>query len=96
LRWPSRSRSSTSVTFARTPPYCPRWQQKGVILLHDIHQQSVRALSPIVEEMARQNYTFLDFDKGQFVKSSPPLLTDRAAAMPVPVSPVSDAPRKLP
>jgi peptidoglycan/xylan/chitin deacetylase (PgdA/CDA1 family)/tetratricopeptide (TPR) repeat protein len=70
-------------------------QQKGVILLHDIHQQSVLALSPIIEELMRQNYTFLEFDNGQFVKSGVPVITDRAPAAPAPISSVSDAPRKL-
>ncbi len=69
-------------------------QQRGVIVLHDIHQQSVLALSPIIEELMRQNYTFLEFDKGQFVKSAKPAGTDRSPA-PVEISSVSDAPRKL-
>jgi peptidoglycan/xylan/chitin deacetylase (PgdA/CDA1 family)/uncharacterized caspase-like protein len=68
---------------------------KGVILLHDIHQQSVLALSPVIEELMRQNYTFLEFDKGEFVKSGKPAGTERTAAEPVGISPVSDAPRKL-
>ena len=70
-------------------------QHKGVILLHDIHQQSVLALSPVIEELMRQNYTFLEFDKGEFVKSGTPAGTERAAAEPAEISPVSDAPRKL-
>src|SRR5260370_38124607 len=70
-------------------------QHKGVILLHDIHQQSVLALSPVIEELTRQNYTFLEFDKGEFVKSGKPAGTERTAAEPVGISPLSDAPRKL-
>ncbi|HEY1759280.1 MAG TPA: polysaccharide deacetylase family protein, partial [Bryobacteraceae bacterium] len=72
-------------------------QQKGIIVLHDIHQQSVLALSPIIEELMRQNYTFLEYDKGQFVPTSEPLIIGRAAEpdAPAAISPVSDAPRKL-
>jgi peptidoglycan/xylan/chitin deacetylase (PgdA/CDA1 family)/tetratricopeptide (TPR) repeat protein len=69
-------------------------QHKGIIVLHDIHQQSVLALSPIIEELQRQNYTFLEYDKGQFVKATKPATKDRSAE-PVEISPVSDAPRKL-
>ncbi len=69
-------------------------QHKGIIVLHDIHQQSVLALSPIIEELQRQNYTFLEYDKGQFVKASKPATTDRSSE-PVEISTVSDAPRKL-
>lgn len=68
---------------------------KGIIVLHDIHQQSVLALSPVIEELMRQNYTFLEYDKGQFMKSVAPVGTERAAAEPQPISAVSDAPRKL-
>jgi peptidoglycan/xylan/chitin deacetylase (PgdA/CDA1 family)/uncharacterized caspase-like protein len=53
-------------------------KQKGIILFHDIHKQSVMALSPVIEELQRQDYTFLEFDKGQFVKSTPPPTVDRA------------------
>ncbi|HLK63527.1 MAG TPA: polysaccharide deacetylase family protein [Bryobacteraceae bacterium] len=69
-------------------------QQKGIIVLHDIHQQSVLALSPVIEELMRQNYTFLSYKDGQFVKSDKPEGKDRAPG-PVEVSPVSEAPRKL-
>jgi peptidoglycan/xylan/chitin deacetylase (PgdA/CDA1 family)/uncharacterized caspase-like protein len=69
-------------------------QHKGIIVLHDIHQQSVLALSPIIEELMRQNYAFLEYDQGQFVKSSKPAGTERAG-QPVEISAVSDAPRKL-
>jgi peptidoglycan/xylan/chitin deacetylase (PgdA/CDA1 family)/uncharacterized caspase-like protein/Flp pilus assembly protein TadD len=68
---------------------------KGVILLHDIHQQSVLALSPVIEELMRQNYTFLEFDKGDFVKSGAPAGAERAAPELVAAAPVSDVPRKL-
>jgi peptidoglycan/xylan/chitin deacetylase (PgdA/CDA1 family)/tetratricopeptide (TPR) repeat protein len=70
-------------------------QHKGILVLHDIHQQSVMALSPIIEELMRQNYTFLEYDKGQFVKAEkPPEVTERSTK-PVEISAVSDAPRKL-
>jgi peptidoglycan/xylan/chitin deacetylase (PgdA/CDA1 family)/tetratricopeptide (TPR) repeat protein len=57
-------------------------RQKGIILFHDIHKQSVLALSPVIEELMRQDYTFLAFDKGQFVKTAPPEATDRSAPAP--------------
>jgi len=69
-------------------------QHKGILVLHDIHKQSVMALSPIIEELMRQNYTFLAYDKGQFVKSGKPEGAERAGE-PTQMSAVSDAPRKL-
>ncbi len=69
-------------------------QHKGIIVLHDIHQQSVLALSPIIEELMRQNYTFLEYNQGQFVKAGKPVGSERAVE-PVETSAVSDAPRKL-
>jgi peptidoglycan/xylan/chitin deacetylase (PgdA/CDA1 family)/tetratricopeptide (TPR) repeat protein len=54
-------------------------RHKGIILFHDIHKQSVLALSTVIEELQRQNYTFLEFDKGQFVKSTAPASVERAA-----------------
>ena len=69
-------------------------QHKGIIVLHDIHQQSVLALSPIIEELMRQNYTFLEYKQGQFVPSGKPEGADRAPG-PVELSTVSDAPKKL-
>jgi peptidoglycan/xylan/chitin deacetylase (PgdA/CDA1 family)/TolA-binding protein len=53
-------------------------KQKGIILFHDIHKQGVLALSPVIEELQRQNYTFLAYDKGQFQKSAPLLTAERA------------------
>ncbi len=53
-------------------------KQKGIILFHDIHKQGVLALSPVIEELQRQGYTFLAYDKGQFVKSAPVLAAQRA------------------
>ena len=70
-------------------------QHKGVIVLHDIHQQSVLALSPVIEELMRQNYTFLQFEKGQFVQANRPVVTGRAADPQAVTSLVSEAPRKL-
>src|SRR5579883_1794658 len=54
-------------------------RQKGIILFHDIHKQSVMALSPVIEELQRQDYTFLAYDHGKFVKTGAPLLTERSA-----------------
>jgi peptidoglycan/xylan/chitin deacetylase (PgdA/CDA1 family)/uncharacterized caspase-like protein len=53
-------------------------QHKGIILFHDIHKQSVMALSPVIEELQRQDYTFLAPDKGQFVKAVLPEAPTRA------------------
>ncbi|HYW46686.1 MAG TPA: polysaccharide deacetylase family protein [Bryobacteraceae bacterium] len=47
-------------------------KHRGIILFHDIHKQSVLALSPVIEELLRQEYTFLSFDKGQFVTTAKP------------------------
>ena len=57
-------------------------KHKGIILFHDIHKQSVLALSPVIEELLRQNYTFLAFDGKQFTKSAAPVQTERAAPPP--------------
>jgi peptidoglycan/xylan/chitin deacetylase (PgdA/CDA1 family)/uncharacterized caspase-like protein len=54
-------------------------RHKGIIVLHDIHHQSVLALSPIIEELQRQEYTFLEYKDGKFVKSEAPAETDRSA-----------------
>jgi peptidoglycan/xylan/chitin deacetylase (PgdA/CDA1 family)/tetratricopeptide (TPR) repeat protein len=57
-------------------------RHKGIILFHDIHKQSVLSLSTVIEELQRQNYTFLEFDKGQFVKSAAPAGVERASEAP--------------
>ena len=49
-----------------------------IIVLHDIHKQSVMAISPVVEELLRQDYTFLAFDKGQFAKFERPQAAERS------------------
>jgi peptidoglycan/xylan/chitin deacetylase (PgdA/CDA1 family)/tetratricopeptide (TPR) repeat protein len=69
-------------------------QQKGILVLHDTHKQSVLALSLIIDELMRQNYTFLSFDKGQFVKSGKPAGVERSSA-PQEISAAPGAPRKL-
>jgi hypothetical protein len=72
-------------------------QHKGIIVLHDIHKQSVMAISPVVEELLRQEYTFLAFDQGQFVKFDRPAVTDRSngsAQSPTPAA-APDGARKL-
>ena len=53
-------------------------KHKGIILFHDIHKQSVLALSPVVEELLRQDYTFLSPEKGKFVKEELPAAPGRA------------------
>jgi peptidoglycan/xylan/chitin deacetylase (PgdA/CDA1 family)/tetratricopeptide (TPR) repeat protein len=45
---------------------------KGIVLFHDVHKQGVLALSPVIEELLRQDYTFLAPDNGKFVKASLP------------------------
>lgn len=64
-------------------------KHKGIILFHDIHKQSVMALSPVIEELQRQEYTFLAPQDGQFVKTAPPPAAERAAdtAQTVPATP---------
>ena len=52
--------------------------QKGIVLFHDIHKQGVLALSPVVEELLRQNYTFLAPENGKFVKGTLPPVAQRA------------------
>lgn len=51
---------------------------KGIILFHDIHKQSVLALPLVLDELNRQNYTFLAFDNTKLVKSLPPIGGNRA------------------
>jgi peptidoglycan/xylan/chitin deacetylase (PgdA/CDA1 family)/uncharacterized caspase-like protein len=53
-------------------------KQKGIILFHDIHKQSVAALPAVIEELQRQEYQFVSYDNGQFVKTDAPLVTQRA------------------
>ncbi len=45
---------------------------KGIILFHDIHKQSVLALPVVLEELIRQEYTFLAWQNGKFEKTLPP------------------------
>lgn len=69
-------------------------KQKGIILFHDIHKQSVLAMPAVIEELERQNYTFLAYDNGKFVKSAPPLSAERApepAAGPAAAAPAAEA-----
>ncbi len=51
---------------------------KGIILFHDIHKQSVLALTPVLEELVRQDYTFVSYQDGKFVQSAPPPAPQRA------------------
>jgi peptidoglycan/xylan/chitin deacetylase (PgdA/CDA1 family)/uncharacterized caspase-like protein len=67
-------------------------KHKGIILFHDIHKQSVLALSPVVEELLRQNYTFLSPEKGKFVKEDLPAAPDRAVDTAPPTSAAAGAP----
>jgi len=53
---------------------------RGIILFHDIHRQSVAALPQVLEELIRQDYTFLSFENGRFAKSGPPAGAERAIA----------------
>ena len=52
-------------------------KHKGIILFHDIHKQSVLALSPVIEELQRQDYTFLAFDKGSSCRRPPEVTSAR-------------------
>ena len=51
---------------------------RGIILFHDIHKQGVLALSPVIEELLRQDYTFLAPENGKFVKGALPPAPTRA------------------
>ena len=51
--------------------------QKGIILFHDIHKQSVLALPLVLNELNQQNYNFLAWDGADFAKSTPPKGADR-------------------
>ena len=54
-------------------------RRKGIILFHDIHKQGIMALPPVIEELQRQDYTFLSFANGQFAKSAAPPQTERSS-----------------
>jgi peptidoglycan/xylan/chitin deacetylase (PgdA/CDA1 family)/uncharacterized caspase-like protein len=68
--------------------------QKGIILFHDIHKQGVLALSPVVEELLRQNYTFVAPENGKFVKATLPPTADRAGEPAAPAAPPTTAEAK--
>ncbi|HKA17274.1 MAG TPA: polysaccharide deacetylase family protein [Blastocatellia bacterium] len=53
--------------------------KKGILLMHDIHKQSVAALPRILEELSKQGYTFLILDGDQFVPSSSPVMASSRA-----------------
>ena len=55
-----------------------RAAKKGVLLMHDIHKQSVAALPRILEELSKEGYSFLILDGDQFVPSNPPALASEA------------------
>jgi peptidoglycan/xylan/chitin deacetylase (PgdA/CDA1 family)/uncharacterized caspase-like protein len=68
-------------------------KQKGIILFHDIHKQGVLALSPVIEELQRQDYTFLSYSKGGFVKTEAPQTTERSPTSAAPAAAPAEAPR---
>src|SRR5215813_8998402 len=47
--------------------------KKGVLLMHDIHKQSVAALPRILEELSKQGYTFMIYDGDRFVPAALPV-----------------------
>src|SRR5262245_30853561 len=55
--------------------------KKGVLLMHDIHKQSVAALPRILEELSKQGYSFLIYDGDKFVPSSPPVQANARSGM---------------
>ena len=55
---------------------------RGIVLFHDVHKQGVLALSPIIEELLRQDYTFLAPENGKFVKAELPPAPVRADETP--------------
>ena len=60
--------------------------KKGVLLMHDIHKQSVTALPRILEELSKQGYTFLIHDGDRFVPSTNPMLAKPRSGNPNPQS----------
>lgn len=52
--------------------------KKGILLMHDIHKQSVVALPRILEELSKQGYNFLILQGDQFVPSSLPVVASTA------------------
>jgi peptidoglycan/xylan/chitin deacetylase (PgdA/CDA1 family)/uncharacterized caspase-like protein len=68
-------------------------RHKGIILFHDIHKQSVMALSPLIEELQRQDYTFLGFENGQFVKTAAPPPAERASQAAASANPAPSEPK---
>ena len=54
---------------------------KGILLFHDIHKQSVAALTPVLEELVRQEYTFVSYQDGRFVKTAAPVAAPARAAV---------------
>ncbi|MEW6733847.1 MAG: polysaccharide deacetylase family protein, partial [Acidobacteriota bacterium] len=44
--------------------------KKGILLLHDIHKQSVAALPRILEELVKEDYTFLILTNGEMVAAN--------------------------
>jgi peptidoglycan/xylan/chitin deacetylase (PgdA/CDA1 family)/uncharacterized caspase-like protein len=69
-------------------------KQKGIVLFHDIHKQGVLALTPVIEELMRQDYQFLSFDKGQLITSAKPVEYNRSDAAPSADSAVKPGERK--
>jgi peptidoglycan/xylan/chitin deacetylase (PgdA/CDA1 family)/uncharacterized caspase-like protein len=45
-------------------------EKKGILLMHDIHKQSVAALPRILDELIKEDYTFLILQDGQFVSAT--------------------------
>lgn len=52
--------------------------KKGILLMHDIHKQSVVALPRILEELSKQGYNFLILQGDQFVPSNLPVVASTA------------------
>lgn len=68
---------------------------RGIILFHDIHKQGVLALSPVIEELLRQDYTFLAPENGKFVKGALPPAPTRADEPPTAsASPTPSEPKR--
>ena len=56
-------------------------KQKGIILFHDIHKQSVLALTPVIESCMRRN-THSSFDSTRASVSTPPSRLEYARSTP--------------
>ena len=68
-------------------------KKRGIILFHDIHEQSIEALPLVIAELQKRGYTFLSWDGHDFTapRGGPGGAVDLAAAAPVAEGPTPSA-----